>query len=107
MNITEKRYIPQELYPFIKLLKIGTSPIKLLGSAGLASQRYYSDYDLLTSIKMSCEGFYNSLKSVLETNCEIIENKCINKTTGKTIKACVPMHTFGHLHCANLLLDLS
>lgn len=38
----------------------------------------------------------NSLKSFLETNCEIIENKCINKTTGKTIKACVPMHTFGH-----------
>lgn len=38
----------------------------------------------------------NSLKSFLETNCEIKENKCINKTTGKTIKACVPMHTFGH-----------
>jgi len=26
----------------------------------------------------------------------IINNHCINKTTGKTIKACVPMHTFGH-----------
>jgi perosamine synthetase len=37
-----------------------------------------------------------SLKSFLETNCETINNKCINKTTGKTIKACVPMHTFGH-----------
>jgi len=23
-------------------------------------------------------------------------NECINKTTGKVIKACVPMHTFGH-----------
>jgi hypothetical protein len=68
MNITEKRYIPQELYPFIKLLKIGSNQIKLLGSAGLASQRYYSDYDLLTPIdrKMSCERFYNSLRSVLE-----------------------------------------
>jgi len=37
-----------------------------------------------------------SLKNFLENNCEIIENMCVNKTTGKTIKACVPMHTFGH-----------
>ena len=36
------------------------------------------------------------LKDFLQTNCEITNNKCINKTTGKTIKACVPMHTFGH-----------
>lgn len=36
------------------------------------------------------------LKDFLEQNCEIIENKCVNKTTGKIIKACVPMHTFGH-----------
>ena len=37
-----------------------------------------------------------SLEAFLNTNCECIDNKCINKTTGKTIKACVPMHTFGH-----------
>jgi aminotransferase in exopolysaccharide biosynthesis len=37
-----------------------------------------------------------SLKNFLENNCEIKDNKCINKTTSKTIKACVPMHTFGH-----------
>lgn len=37
-----------------------------------------------------------SLKNFLENNCEIIQTKCINKTTGKTIKACIPMHTFGH-----------
>lgn len=37
-----------------------------------------------------------ALKDFLEKNCEIIENKCINKTTKNIIKACVPMHTFGH-----------
>jgi aminotransferase in exopolysaccharide biosynthesis len=37
-----------------------------------------------------------SLQEFLESNCEIIQNRCINKTTGKIIKACVPMHTFGH-----------
>ncbi|QEE32366.1 aminotransferase, DegT/DnrJ/EryC1/StrS family [Malaciobacter canalis] len=38
----------------------------------------------------------DSLKNFLENNCEIQDNKCINKTTGNIIKACVPMHTFGH-----------
>ena len=37
-----------------------------------------------------------SLKNFLEENCEVVHKKCINKTTNKTIKACVPMHTFGH-----------
>ncbi|WP_345980660.1 LegC family aminotransferase [Sulfurimonas sp. HSL3-2] len=38
----------------------------------------------------------SSLEKFLDENCEIKESRCINKTTGKTIKACVPMHTFGH-----------
>lgn len=37
-----------------------------------------------------------SLDEFLKANCEIVDEKCRNKTTGKTIKACVPMHTFGH-----------
>ncbi len=37
-----------------------------------------------------------SLKEFLENNCELEDNKCINKTTKNIIKACVPMHTFGH-----------
>ena len=37
-----------------------------------------------------------SLKNFLEESCELIDNQCINKTTQKIIKACVPMHTFGH-----------
>jgi perosamine synthetase len=37
-----------------------------------------------------------ALKEFLIANCEIKNNQCINKTTSKIIKACVPMHTFGH-----------
>lgn len=37
-----------------------------------------------------------SLREFLESNGEIQGNLCINKTTGNVIKACVPMHTFGH-----------
>ncbi len=37
-----------------------------------------------------------SLEEFLETQTIIEEEGCINKNTGKVIKACVPMHTFGH-----------
>ena len=39
---------------------------------------------------------HKSLKSFLEKNCKIINKQCINKKTNKIIKACLPMHTFGH-----------
>lgn len=37
-----------------------------------------------------------ALQHFLEAECEIVAHECINRTTGKTIRACVPMHTFGH-----------
>ena len=37
-----------------------------------------------------------ALKKFLEQHCTLQEGICINKTTNKTIKACLPMHTFGH-----------
>jgi len=37
-----------------------------------------------------------ALKKFLDENTELKDGKCINKVTGKTIKACLPMHTFGH-----------
>lgn len=38
----------------------------------------------------------SALKGFLEKNTSIIDQQCINNYTGKVIKACVPMHTFGH-----------
>ncbi|OFY38956.1 MAG: aminotransferase DegT [Bacteroidetes bacterium GWF2_40_14] len=37
-----------------------------------------------------------SLKSFLTENTTFKNGLCINNTSGKRIKACVPMHTFGH-----------
>jgi perosamine synthetase len=37
-----------------------------------------------------------SLKEWLNGNVELVNNLPVNKTTQKIIKACVPMHTFGH-----------
>ena len=38
----------------------------------------------------------SALKVFLEKNTLIKNQQCINNKTGKVIKACVPMHTFGH-----------
>jgi len=37
-----------------------------------------------------------ALGNFLDENAEIVEGVCINKNTGRVIKAVVPMHTFGH-----------
>lgn len=37
-----------------------------------------------------------AIENWLIENAVIIDGNCINKTTGRRIKACVPMHTFGH-----------
>jgi perosamine synthetase len=37
-----------------------------------------------------------ALRYFLEKNTSVKNQQCINNKTGKVIKACVPMHTFGH-----------
>jgi aminotransferase in exopolysaccharide biosynthesis len=37
-----------------------------------------------------------AVRTWLEANAVMKESACYNKTTGRRIKACVPMHTFGH-----------
>ncbi len=38
----------------------------------------------------------DALRQFFEENTELRGDKCFNKSSGKVIKACVPMHTFGH-----------
>ncbi|KWW31917.1 MAG: putative aminotransferase [bacterium P3] len=38
----------------------------------------------------------DALKTWLAQNAEIRNGQCYNKNTGRRVKACVPMHTFGH-----------
>ncbi|MBT5749552.1 MAG: LegC family aminotransferase [Flavobacteriales bacterium] len=38
----------------------------------------------------------DSLNSFLSEHAVVKNNQCLNKTTGKIIKVCVPMHTLGH-----------
>ena len=38
----------------------------------------------------------DAIKEWLLKNSEIKNGECYNKNTGRRVKACVPMHTFGH-----------
>ncbi len=72
-----------------------TQPLTFVATANAIS--YCGAKPIFVDVDLDTLGLSpKSLKEFLEKNCEIIDSKCINKTTGKTIKACVPMHTFGH-----------
>ena len=72
-----------------------TQPLTFIATCNAIS--YIGAKSIFVDVDLDTMGLSpSSLLSFLETNCEIQDSKCINKTTGKTIKACVPMHTFGH-----------
>ena len=72
-----------------------TQPLTFIATCNAIS--YIGAKPIFVDVDLDTMGLSpDSLKSFLESNCEIVNNKCINKTTKKTIKACVPMHTFGH-----------
>lgn len=47
-----------------------------------------------------------AVKTWLDNNTEIKDNQCYNKKTGRRIKACAPMHTFGHSMKIDDLVDI-
>lgn len=72
-----------------------TQPLTFIATCNAIS--YIGANSIFVDVDLDTMGLSpESLEYFLETNCEITENKCINKITNKQIKACVPMHTFGH-----------
>ncbi len=72
-----------------------TQPLTFIATCNAIS--YIGAKPVFVDVDLDSMGLSpDALKAFLEKNCEIKSNRCINKTTGKTIKACVPMHTFGH-----------
>jgi len=72
-----------------------TQPLTFIATCNAIS--YIGAKPIFVDVDLDTMGLSSkSLKEFLQNNCEILDNQCINKTTGKTIKACVPMHTFGH-----------
>lgn len=58
---------------------------------------YIGAHPVFIDVDMSTMGLSpDALKEWLVRNAEIKNGQCYNKNTGRRVKACVPMHTFGH-----------
>lgn len=58
---------------------------------------YIGAHPVFIDVDMETLGLSpNAVKAWLEKNAELKNGICYNKRTGRRIKACVPMHTFGH-----------
>lgn len=72
-----------------------TQPLTFIATCNAIS--YIGAKPIFVDVDLDTMGLSpKNLKNFLETHCKLIENRCVNQSTGKTIKACVPMHTFGH-----------
>lgn len=72
-----------------------TQPLTFIATCNAIS--YCGAKPIFVDVDLDTLGLSPSaLRKFLDENATIVGEQCINKTTGKVIKACVPMHTFGH-----------
>lgn len=72
-----------------------TQPLTFIATANAIS--YCGATPVFVDVDRDTMGLSpKSLEAFLSIETEMKTDGCYNKTTGKRIKACVPMHTFGH-----------
>jgi perosamine synthetase len=72
-----------------------TQPLTFIATANAIS--YIGAKPIFIDVDRDTMGLSpDALRAFLEQECSLNDGRCLNRTTGKTIKACVPMHTFGH-----------
>ena len=72
-----------------------TQPLTFVATCNAIS--YCGAHPIFVDVDKDTMGLSPSaLKEFLENNTSIKSQQCINNKTGKVIKACIPMHTFGH-----------
>jgi aminotransferase in exopolysaccharide biosynthesis len=95
VNGTSALHIALILSGVTKDDEVITQPLTFVATCNAIS--YIGAKPIFVDVDLDTMGLSpSSLLDFLKSNCEIKNNKCINKTTNKVIKACVPMHTFGH-----------
>lgn len=72
-----------------------TQPLTFIATCNAIS--YIGAKPVFVDVDLDTMGLSpKSLQDFLDENCEVVDDKCINKATKRIVKACVPMHTFGH-----------
>jgi len=95
-NGTSALHIGLKLVGVDESCEVITQPLTFIATANAIS--YCNAKPVFVDVDKETLGLSPSkLREFLEEFTYMNEvNECINKTTKKTIKACVPMHTFGH-----------
>lgn len=95
VNGTSALHISLILANVTKDDEVITQPLTFIATCNAIS--YIGSKSVFVDVDLDTMGLSpKSLREFLETNCEVVNEQCVNKTTNKVIKACVPMHTFGH-----------
>lgn len=72
-----------------------TQPLTFVATCN--SIAYVKAHPVFVDVDLDTMGMSpECLKEFLQTNCQIVDGECINKKSKRVIKACIPMHTFGH-----------
>ncbi len=95
-NGTSALHIGLKLVGVDKECEVITQPLTFIATANAIA--YCNAQPIFVDVDKDTLGLSPSkLEDFLKENSSINQNnECINKKTGKVIKACVPMHTFGH-----------
>ncbi|MBL1243432.1 MAG: LegC family aminotransferase [Sulfurimonas sp.] len=95
-NGTSALHIALKLVGVDKNCEVITQPLTFIATANAIS--YCNAKPIFVDVDRDTLGLSPSkLKAFLEEFTTVDKDRnCINKTTNKIIKACVPMHTFGH-----------
>jgi len=72
-----------------------TQPLTFIATVNAIA--YCGAYPVFVDVNRKTLGMDpEKLETFLIENTTLIDGQCINKTSGRAIKACIPMHTFGH-----------
>lgn len=95
VNGTAALHVSLVLMGVEKENEVITQPLTFIATCNAIS--YCGARPIFIDVDLDTLGLSPSaLRKFLDENATIVGEQCINKTTGKVIKACVPMHTFGH-----------
>ncbi len=95
-NGTSALHIALKLVGVDESCEVITQPLTFIATVNAIKYCYAEP--IFVDVDMDTLGLSpDSLKNFLAKNCYIDDKgNCINKNSSKIIKACVPMHTFGH-----------
>lgn len=82
-----------------------TQPLTFIATCNALS--YIGAYPVFVDVDRDTLGLSpTKLRDWLVSNADIQSNECHNRATGRRIKACVPMHTFGHPAKIDQIIDI-